>query len=69
MQIIQEDICPEEYYEQDYFNGEKTKYGYVNYHKEKESSIYNFKKYWKNIARYTKRGRILDAGCATGLFL
>lgn len=58
-----------EYYEEGYFKGEKRKYGYVDYDNEREDSIYNFKKYWKKIERHASGGRILDVGCATGLFL
>lgn len=59
----------EDYYNEGYFKGERTKYGYVDYYNDKEYLIYNFKRYWKKIEKHINSGRVLDVGCATGLFL
>jgi len=59
----------QDYYNEGFFKGEKEKFGYVDYYKEREYNIYNFNEYWKKIKQYIDRGRVLDVGCATGLFL
>jgi len=66
--IPDENTYLQDYYNEGYFKGEKTKYGYIDYN-EKEYIIYNFKRYWKKIEEYINSGRVLDVGCATGLFL
>lgn len=67
--IPDENICFQDYYNEGYFRGDKTKYGYTDYYSEREYIRYNFNRYWKKAKQYINSGRVLDVGCATGLFL
>ena len=62
---------PAEIYDQDYFQGSKKKFGYVDYEKDKEAMKNIFLKYLKIIGNYvfSKNSLLLDIGAATGVFV
>ncbi len=57
-------------YSVDYFFGAKEGFGYVNYDQDKQAMVPVLKKYLALIKkRYPARGRLLDVGAATGVFV
>ena len=57
-------------YSQDYFDGAKHGFGYVDYEEDKSAMTGTFNAYLERIERFIpKKGRILDVGAATGFFL
>lgn len=57
-------------YEEPYFRGATRGFGYVDYDTDKQPMLRTFEKYLRHIRRYVPdRGRLLDVGTATGVFL
>jgi 2-polyprenyl-3-methyl-5-hydroxy-6-metoxy-1,4-benzoquinol methylase len=56
-------------YDLDYFKGDVSKFGYVDYANEERFQRKNFQERIQIFQRYFRQGRILDVGCATGSFL
>lgn len=58
-------------YREDYFCSSKSaRVGYEDYHKDKPIIIKTFERRLDEIEKfYTRKGRLLDLGCATGFFL
>lgn len=59
----------ERYYNRKFFTGSKQRAGYYDYEGDRMAEIKNMRAYLKGIMRYKKNGKLLDMGCATGLFL
>lgn len=63
-------ISTSEVYGEDYFEGAKEGFGYVNYEEDKEPMIPAFNTYLERIRAETgKAGKLLDVGAATGFFV
>lgn len=61
---------PSSVYNQDYFSGAYSGFGYVNYDADKEPMVPTFNKYLDLFSRYGKeKGSLFDIGAATGFFL
>jgi SAM-dependent methyltransferase len=58
-----------EYYNDKFFTGSIERAGYVDYQGDSWPELMNMRRYLTRIRRYKKRGKLLDCGCATGLFL
>lgn len=58
-----------DYYSKEFFNDSGTKHAYSDYEKEAESLKKSFILRSTIINRYKDSGRLLDLGCATGVFL
>lgn len=57
-------------YNQDYFLGAKAGFGYANYEEDKHKGNETLKRYLEEIGKFVpQRGRLLDVGAATGVFL
>lgn len=57
-------------YSQDYFDGAKHGFGYVDYDKDKQAMDATFNFYLDKIETFsTKKGNLFDVGAATGYFL
>ncbi len=64
------DIYNESYYRNPAFRGKQTTfYGYGEYIKEKDDIRATFQRRLKWINKFSKKGKLLDIGCATGFFL
>lgn len=64
------EIYHEKYFDNPAFVNKKDKlFGYHQYLKDKKLIIATFKKQLKNINRFSKKGKLLDVGCAHGFFL
>lgn len=57
------------YYENGFFAGDKNYCGFSNYLLDKEITAKNMRRNLKKILPLKKRGKLLDVGCATGIFL
>ncbi|MBI4999591.1 class I SAM-dependent methyltransferase, partial [Candidatus Gottesmanbacteria bacterium] len=57
------------YYTRNYFINGEAKFGYFDYEKEGENCQENFIDKLKKVENYKKAGRLLDVGCAYGMFL
>ena len=63
-------IYTKKYYKNYAFHGDKsTLYGYMEYLKEKEFIVSTFKRRLAQIQKLSKKGRLLDIGCAYGFFI
>lgn len=64
---------PQDYvkiYQENYFCGSESGFGYSDYNGDKEILLENFKKYLKILNRFSlKKGRLLDVGAANGIFV
>lgn len=56
-------------YSKEYFLGDLSRYGYINYFEEEEYMQLNFRRIISGIEGFVERGKILDVGCASGSFL
>jgi len=57
-------------YNSDYFHGGKGDFGYADYDGDKKNLLENFKKYTDKIELFSKKkGKLLDVGAATGIFV
>lgn len=59
----------EEYYDEKFFTGSEERAGYVDYEGDAWPEKQNMRRYLKRILKHKTEGVLLDAGCATGLFL
>lgn len=59
----------EKYYSLDYFQGNVSKFGYVDYEAEEPFQRESFRQKADYLSQKLPGGRILDIGCATGSFL
>ncbi len=58
------------FYTEDFFQGNRRPTGYVDYLRDKEIHMHQFRVYWPLIRReFPTPGRVLDIGCALGFFL
>lgn len=58
------------FYNEGYFHGDASKRGYIDYDKDKQSMKNEFDYFLDRIERHTAtRGRLLDIGTATGVFI
>lgn len=58
-----------EYYNKGFFTGSTNRAGYYSYEGDREAEEKNMQTYIKGIKRFKKSGKLLDVGCATGLFM
>ena len=56
-------------YDKEYFMGNPSRFGYINYFEEENNNAVNQMRIANNINKYAVKGKILDVGCATGNFL
>jgi 2-polyprenyl-3-methyl-5-hydroxy-6-metoxy-1,4-benzoquinol methylase len=56
-------------YSAEYFAGGTQGCGYIDYDRDKEPMIPTFHQYLDRLAHYTRPGRLIDIGAATGFFL
>ncbi len=62
--------APGEIYQQDYFEGAKSGFGYADYDADKSVLEGFFRKFLKRLAMHVpQKGRLLDVGAATGHFV
>lgn len=59
----------EEYYNEEFFTGSEDRAGYVDYEGDSWPEQKNMQRYLSRITHYKKSGRLLDCGCATGIFM
>lgn len=59
----------EEYYNEEFFTGSQNRAGYVDYLGDDWPERQNMNRYLSRIKHYKTGGKLLDCGCATGLFL
>jgi SAM-dependent methyltransferase len=57
------------YYNKKFFTGSNKRAGYCNYEGDRAAEKRNMRNYLTGILRYKKKGKLLDVGCATGLFM
>jgi len=57
------------YYTQGYFTGKKNKAGYANYQQDHQVVRRNALSYIDLLSKHKTNGKLLDVGCATGIFL
>ena len=57
------------YYSKAYFTGSETRAGYADYLSDQQATRLNARNYLKLINRFKSKGKLLDVGCATGIFL
>jgi len=58
-----------EYYDERFFTGSQDRIGYSNYEGDQLTEAINMKRYLTRISRFKSTGKLLDVGCATGIFL
>lgn len=58
-----------DYYNKKFFTGSPQRAGYVDYQGDSWPEKMNMLRYLHRIKRYKQGGRLLDCGCATGLFM
>ena len=58
-----------EYYNKKFFTGSKERAGYFDYEGDRVAERRNMRSYIQGIKKYKKKGKLLDVGCATGLFM
>ncbi len=59
----------QEYYNQEFFTGSDQRAGYANYEGDHIAETINMTRYLHRLKKHTPTGRLLDGGCATGLFM
>lgn len=57
------------YYENGFFTGDKNYCGFSNYLLDKKVTARNMRRNLDKILSFNKEGKLLDMGCATGIFL
>lgn len=57
------------YYNKKFFTGSQDRAGYLDYEGDSQTEVKNMKSYVEGIKRFRKSGKLLDIGCATGLFM
>lgn len=57
------------YYDKNFFTGGSDRVGYVDYVGDSWPEFQNMKRYLARIKKFKTKGKLLDCGCATGLFL
>src|SRR4030042_1256972 len=57
------------YYNKAFFTGSDKRAGYFDYEGDKKAEKKNMQQYLRGILKYKKQGKLLDVGCATGLFM
>lgn len=57
------------YYTEEFFTGSNDRIGYSDYEGDSLAESINMKRYLVRLMHHKKRGRLLDVGCATGIFL
>ncbi|OGY18569.1 MAG: hypothetical protein A2900_03085 [Candidatus Chisholmbacteria bacterium RIFCSPLOWO2_01_FULL_50_28] len=58
-----------EYYNKGFFTGSPKRAGYYNYEGDWLAEELNMRSYVKGIRQFKKEGKVLDVGCATGIFM
>jgi len=59
----------QEYYNEEFFTGSEDRAGYVDYEGDSWPETQNMRRYLKRVMRYKDGGKLLDCGCATGIFM
>lgn len=59
----------EDYYNEAFFTGSEERAGYVDYEGDSWPEAQNMRRYLKRISKYKTKGKLLDCGCATGIFM
>lgn len=59
----------EELYGAPFFQGDETRFGYLDYIRERATITRNAQQRMRRLQRYVQAGRVLDVGCAMGFFL
>lgn len=57
------------YYNKKFFTGSTERAGYLDYEGDREAELRNMRNYVKGIQHFKSSGKLLDIGCATGLFM
>lgn len=57
------------YYSEEYFTGSEKRAGYADYFSDQQATRLNARNYLKLIGQFKDKGRLLDVGCAMGIFL
>jgi len=57
------------YYDRKFFTGSDKRAGYFDYEGDRDTEEKNMNMYLNNIKKYKHSGKLLDIGCATGLFM
>jgi len=58
-----------DYYNEEFFMGSNDRIGYSDYEGDSWPETTNMRRYLHRIRKFKKQGKLLDAGCATGLFM
>lgn len=58
-----------EYYNEEFFTGSDNRIGYSDYEGDSWPEKTNMRRYLSRIKKFKKSGKLLDGGCATGLFM
>ena len=58
-----------EYYNKDFFTGSETRAGYYSYEGDRSAEEKNMRAYLEGIKKFKRSGKLLDVGCATGIFM
>jgi SAM-dependent methyltransferase len=58
-----------DYYNKDFFTGSSQRAGYFDYEGDRQAEKKNMLQYLNGITQFKNQGRLLDVGCATGLFM
>ena len=57
------------YYDKGFFTGSTKRAGYFSYEGDRKAEDKNMHEYLQGIRRFKTKGKLLDIGCATGLFM
>lgn len=57
------------YYSKGFFTGSKDRAGYFSYEGDRKAEGKNMQAYLQGVKRFKSSGKLLDVGCATGLFM